>query len=91
MLSKKYKLHENARHRRLDGKSVIIHQSNNEVLGLNETGSAVMEAILNGQPLLDVVDNLVKTYQCTKEQATSDVEALIGNLLSSQIILEEAA
>lgn len=59
---------------------MILDTRTDEYLGLNPTGAAVWDVLVDGRPVTDAVENLVQNFDVPRDTAENDVAALIENL-----------
>ena len=70
----KLSLHPRARFRVLGGKAVIVHQECAEVIGLNRTGTLVIETLVAEKTMQDVVDRLHAETKAESEIPPASIE-----------------
>ncbi|MBD3219673.1 PqqD family peptide modification chaperone [bacterium] len=72
--------------RQVGDETLILTESGDEILTLNEVGSFIWEQ-LNGQHTLsDVLDILCAEYEVSREEAEADLAAFMGELAEHGLI-----
>ena len=73
--------------RELDGDIVIISPSDSVLHELNETGSFIWKQLDGRRPAAEIAAGLAAEYDVKPEDALRDIEALLGELASRQLLI----
>jgi len=72
--------------RELDGEAVLLDLEREQYFGLNELGTRVWKALHAGSEVAAIVTGIAEEFDIEPEQVRSDVEELIEDLKSAQLI-----
>jgi hypothetical protein len=73
--------------REIDGEIVIVSPSDSVLHELNETGSFIWKQLDGRRPAAEIADGLAAEYDVEPEEALRDIEALLGELASRQLLV----
>jgi Coenzyme PQQ synthesis protein D (PqqD) len=76
-----YRVPAHVHAREVHDEVVVLDARSNQYLGLNGTGAVVWSVLAAGGSADEAVDELVVRYEVGREVATSDVAALLDELL----------
>jgi hypothetical protein len=83
-----YKLHPSVRFRKIDRRGVLVHQKNNEVIGINQSASFIIEQINEGQNLEQIAQMISERFKIEVSEAQLDAKSLCNELVQAQILQE---
>ena len=84
--TKRFKQHSQAVCTELDGEVALFQSNTCDYLVLNETGSAIWNA-LNSQPTLtELCNHLQRAYDVTPDECKSSVESWLESALEKKVI-----
>ena len=84
-----YIVNEKVVSKSIDGEAFLLNLKSGEYFGLNSTGALIWQAIESGQAEEEIVNSLVEKYQANKDEIIEDLQALVRELKSEQILLDE--
>lgn len=61
----------------VDGETILLDLAASTYLGINQSGSVLWPALVDGSTRQDLVTRLCKTYDVTKDEAAVDVDAFV--------------
>lgn len=70
------------------GEVVILNLSTNHYYGLNETGTIIWESIEDEPNIQDLIDKVMAEYEIDKEACLNDVQSILQQLESLDLITE---
>jgi hypothetical protein len=70
----------------LAGESVILNLKSGTYFGLNEAGSIVWSLIQQPKSVGEVCQNILQEYEVDPQTCEKDVQALLSDLLTAQLI-----
>ena len=70
----------------LDGQTALFHSSTCDYLVLNETGSAIWDALQSPMTLEQICKKLLAKYEVTSEQCQMNVEEWLSMAIEKEII-----
>jgi len=70
----------------LDGQTALFHSSTCDYLVLNETGSAIWDALHSPMTLEQICKKLLAEYEVTSEQCQTSVEEWLSVAIAKKII-----
>lgn len=73
--------------REIDGEIVIVSPNDSVLHELNETGSFVWKRLDGRRPPAEIAASLVAEYDVNLEDALRDIETLLGELASRQLLV----
>ncbi len=73
--------------RELDGEAVLLDLKSQQYFGLNEIGTRVWTALQQGEELSALVEEIVGSYDAQAEQVRVDIDQLINELQSANLIV----
>jgi hypothetical protein len=82
----KYRLPPEVRYRVVADEAVILRLAAGRVLGLNWTGTRILELLEGGATENEVVDRLAEEVEADPQELTSDVAAFVRELIDGGII-----
>ena len=77
--------------RDLEGEAVLLDLSTGTYFGLNEVATRVWTLLGTGAPIATIVDVIADEYEAEPEAIAKDIEALLGELRSRRLVVEEGA
>jgi hypothetical protein len=72
----------------MDGEAILINLSNGVYYSMDKVGAAIWELIETGCSFEEMVAALSERYQVSAEQAQTDLERLVGELLDEKLFLD---
>ena len=69
-----------------NGESVLLNLGTSEYFSLNETGTLIWHGLSSNLNLSDIGEELEKTFDVSKEQATQYVINLVDELVSEKLV-----
>jgi hypothetical protein len=69
-----------------NGESVLLHLGTNEYFSLNSTGTIIWHGLNNNLDLAEIGQEMEKTFNVSKEQATRSVIHLVDELISENLV-----
>jgi Coenzyme PQQ synthesis protein D (PqqD) len=72
----------------MDGEAILINLSNGIYYSMDKVGGRIWELVEKGYSLEEMVTTIAKRYEVATEQAQSDVERLVAELLQENLVLE---
>ncbi|MCA9603869.1 MAG: PqqD family protein [Myxococcales bacterium] len=75
-----------ARFRVLGGEGVVILQKAAEVLVTNECGARILELLVEGRPVGQVVDIVCDEYEIDEKTANADIVQFVDELMNAGAI-----
>jgi hypothetical protein len=85
-----YTLKSDVRFREVAGEGVVLRQSSSEILGVNQLGLLILQALQRGAALSDMVGEVCSRFDVEPGQAERDVNRYLHELLESNIIERNA-
>lgn len=83
----KFSRSERAAWRTIEGKTIIIDATNRRALALNETASAIWEALDGDSSLKElVIKHIVESYEVKPETAIQEISELIAQLYDKGLV-----
>ncbi|HSF92134.1 MAG TPA: PqqD family protein [Paracoccaceae bacterium] len=73
--------------RELDGEAELLDLKSQQYFGLNEIGTRVWTALQQGEELSALVEEIVGSYDAQAEQVRVDIDQLINELQSANLIV----
>ena len=73
--------------REIDGEIVIVSPNDSVLHELNETGTFVWKQLDGRRQAADIAASLAEEYDVTVEDALGDIETLLGELASRQLLV----
>ena len=73
--------------REIDGEIVIVSPNDSVLHELNETGSFVWKQLDGRRGAAEIASELAAEYDVEPEEALRDIEALLGELASRQLLI----
>jgi coenzyme PQQ synthesis protein D (PqqD) len=73
--------------REIDGEIVIVSPNDSVLHELNETGSFVWKQLDGHRPAPKIAARLAEEYDVSLEDALRDIETLLGELASRQLLI----
>ena len=78
----------------IDDEYVLIHSSADEVdfskvITFNEVGAFIFNKIKEGKTKEEILDDLVKEYDATKEEISKDLDEFLNDLIKNKIVYEQ--
>ena len=73
--------------REIDGEIVIVSPNDSVLHELNETGSFIWKQLDGRRPAVEIAAGLAAEYDVEPEDALRDIEALLGELASRQLLV----
>ena len=73
--------------REIDGEIVIVSPNDSVLHELNETGSFVWKQLDGRRPAAEIAAGLAAEYDVRLEDALRDIETLLGELASRQLLV----
>jgi len=73
--------------REIDGEIVIVSPNDSVLHELNETGSFVWNRLDGRRPAAEIAASLAAEYDVRAEDALGDIETLLGELASRQLLV----
>ena len=70
----------------IDGEAIIINLANGIYYSMDKVGAVVWEMIEAGRSLHEILSTIVMRYETSLEQAQSDVEHLVNELLQENLV-----
>lgn len=71
----------------LDGEAVIINLLNGTYYSLDKAGAVVWELAADGGTIAEIVGGLTARYEVDAPRARSDVERLVGELVTERLLV----
>src|SRR6267142_5238292 len=82
------KRRENLNYRTIDGETLILNREEGRLHQLNQTASVIWDCCDGNSNLADIVDRLAGVYEVDSNTARRDVEEVLSNLRSSNLLDE---
>jgi hypothetical protein len=82
-----YIKHDDIIWRKVDGEILLLNTNSGHYFALNETAADIWELLINGKSPPEIADALAKQYEQEPRTLMNDVQELIANLTSEQILL----
>jgi len=70
----------------LDGESVILHTGKGKYYGFNQVGTDIWEWIQEPRTVQELSERVVTEYDVSPDRSRSDLEALLNELLTKDLI-----
>jgi|SRR5262245_52097649 len=70
----------------IDGEAIIINLASGIYYSIDKVGALIWEMIENGQTLQETLSAIVARYDVSEEQAQSDIEQLVNDLLQENLV-----
>lgn len=86
----KYQLAANVLFQKVDNETVILEPENGNYFTLDPVGTFMIENLQQDKTIEEVVNLINSTYDVASEQAESDLNELITNMLSQNLLIEQA-
>jgi hypothetical protein len=80
------KRREDLNYRTIDGETLILNRQDGRLHQLNPTASFIWDCCDGNSNLADIVDRLAGAYEVDPNTARKDVEEVISNLRSSNLL-----
>lgn len=71
----------------VDGEALVIHLDSGDYYSLNGVGTRVWEEMDGAKTVSELANIIALEYEVTVEQAQTDVQALVDQLLSEQLVV----
>ena len=84
--SKRFKQHSQAVYTELDGDVALFQSDTCDYLVLNETGSAIWNALKSQPTLVELCKHLQDEYEVTPDECKTSVEAWLEAALEKKVI-----
>ena len=84
--TKRYKQHHQAVCTELDGDVALFYSNTCDYLVLNETGSAIWNALKTQPTLPELCKNLQEEYEVTSDECKSSIETWLEAALEKKVI-----
>ena len=85
-ISKRFKQHHQAACTELDGEVALFQSNTCDYLVLNETGSAIWNALKSQPTLVELCKHLQDEYEVTPDECKTSVEAWLEAALEKKVI-----
>lgn len=82
------KRREDLNYRTIDGQTLILNREKGQLHQLNPTASFIWDCCDGNSKLAEIVDRLAGTYDVDPSTARKDVEDVLSNLRSSNLLEE---
>ena len=82
----RFKQHHPAVSTELDGEASLFHSNTCDFLVLNETGSAIWNALKTQPTLPELCKNLQEEYEVTSDECKSSIETWLEAALEKKVI-----
>ena len=82
-----YQLPDQVHYRVVAEEAVILQRGGGQVLGLNRTGTRVLELLADGATEVEAVDRLLAEVEANPEALASDVRHFIEQLIDAGVIV----
>ncbi len=69
-----------------DGEGILVDLNTKQYYRLNETGALIWRGLENGRTVEEIVSEMQKHYDVTREQALTSVDRLLRTLESNRLI-----
>ena len=89
MAEKRYRVHPDLSTRVIDGEAVILQVATTTYYSLNQTGTALWEMLKEGATRDALAEKIVAAYDVDRATAERDVEALLADLVTEKMVVEE--
>ena len=86
--SKRFKQHQHAVFTELDGEVALFQSNTCDYLVLNETGSAIWDALKSQPTLSELCKYLQSEYEVTPDECKTSVEAWLEAALEKKVITQ---
>jgi len=86
-IPERFGLSPGVRYRVVEDRAVIVHQESGEILGLDETGTAILEMAASGLSVPEIVDELGRRYSVEHSRLTDDVVRFLGELAAARVLV----
>lgn len=81
-----YKLADNISFTELDDEMVLLNLNSGSYFGLNKTGIDILKLLIGGKTVAEITPLLADKYQIESAVLSSDVDALVNELIDSELI-----
>lgn len=81
-----YRLADNISFTEIDDEMVLLNLNSGSYFGLNKTGIDILKLLIDGSTVATIAPTLAEKYQVSAETLNSDIDALIKELLDSELI-----
>jgi hypothetical protein len=75
----------------VDGETILLDLAASTYLGINQSGSVLWPALVDGSTRRDLVTRLCETYDVTEEVAAMDVDAFLRTCQEREFLEPERA
>ncbi|MDA8019632.1 MAG: PqqD family protein [Thermoanaerobaculia bacterium] len=85
-MKRHYRLREDIRFRVVGDEAVVLQLAGSQVMGLNPTGTRILELVEAGQKPEDIVETLTLETEGDPETVRKDVEAFLAELVEQAVL-----
>jgi hypothetical protein len=75
----------------IDDRIILFNPVNGQAAALNETASAIWRLADGSHEYSELIDELLDTYDIDRDQITSSVQTVVGQLIAEGFLLGEAS
>lgn len=68
------------------GEGILVDLNTKQYYRLNETGALIWRGLENGRTVDDIVSEMEKLYEVTRERALASVDKLLSTLESNKLV-----
>lgn len=83
-----FRLADNVSFTQVDDEMVLLELNSGRYFGLNNTGSEMLLALIDGDSLENCCRILADQYQVDAEQVQKDMEILLNQLIEQQLLVK---
>lgn len=84
-----FKIAEHVTWKNLDTGIVLLDLNTSNYYTLNETASLICQGIIDGNGMDEIVNSIVREYDCSEDTCREDVQEQIQQLLKENLIEEK--
>ncbi len=87
-MQKKFNLKSDVVFQPMDENAIIVSLNSEDIYKLNETGTQIVELIAKEKSFQEIIQHLEETYQIERDELAKEIDDLLNDLLSANLIEE---